>query len=152
VAFRASAAECRPSAQPGKLWMKRVIALSLGLSAMLAAAAAAAADTLLLDARIHTMDERRPEAEAMAWDARGRLLAVGSAAELAERFPQARQLRMGGRTVKPGLIDAHGHLMNLGHALLRANLAGAASKAEILRRLDAHAQDLPAGAWLLGRG
>jgi predicted amidohydrolase YtcJ len=59
---------------------------------------------------------------------------------------------MGGQTVVPGLIDAHGHLMNLGHALLRANLVGAASKADIIERLQAHAADLPAGEWLLGRG
>lgn len=108
--------------------------------------------TLLLDARIHTLDERAPSAEAMAWDDEGRVLAVGAGEELRKRFPGAHEISLGGRTVVPGLIDAHGHLMNLGHALLRANLVGAGSKAEIVQRLQKHAADLPAGAWLLGRG
>jgi predicted amidohydrolase YtcJ len=123
--------------------------LCLGLSL---AGSVLAQPTLLVDARIHTLDAEHPIAEAMAWDSSGRLIAVGSELELRERFADARMLSMGGQSVVPGLIDAHGHLLNLGHALLRANLAGASSKAEIIRRLQAHAQDLPAGAWLLGRG
>jgi predicted amidohydrolase YtcJ len=108
--------------------------------------------TLLGAARIHTGSETVPIAEAMVWDADGRIVAVGVESELVRQFPRARRMDMGGQTVVPGLIDAHGHLMNLGHALLRANLVGAASKADIIERLQAHAADLPAGEWLLGRG
>jgi predicted amidohydrolase YtcJ len=121
--------------------------LGLGLSGPLSAQS-----TLLVDARIRTLDQETPLAEAMVWDAGGQLIAVGSESELRRRFADARVLSLGGRSVVPGLIDAHGHLLNLGHALLRANLAGATSKAEIVQRLQAHARDLPAGAWLLGRG
>lgn len=127
----------------------RIALLSLSL---FAASGVATAETLLTEARIHTMDSDRPTAEAMVWSDEGRILAVGDADELASRYPDARRLRLGGATVVPGLIDAHGHLMNLGHALLRANLAGAASKSEIVERLKVHARDLPEGAWLLGRG
>lgn len=124
-----------------------LLCTGLGLSVPLAAQ-----PTLLMDARIHTLDAESPLAEAMVWDTGGQLLAVGSEDELRLRFPEAQRLSLGGRDVVPGLIDAHGHLMNLGHALLRANLVGATSKAEIVQRLQKHAQDLPAGAWLLGRG
>jgi predicted amidohydrolase YtcJ len=122
------------------------------LLGLIAAGSAGAAPTLLVDARIHTLDPAAPQAEAMAWDEDGRLLALGTKAGLRERFRDAREVSLGGQTVIPGLIDAHGHLMNLGHALLRANLMGATSKAEIVERLRQHAQDLPPGAWLLGRG
>lgn len=122
------------------------------LLGLIAASGTCAAPTLLVDARIHTLDPAAPHAEAMAWDEDGRLLALGTQAELRERFRGAREVSLGGQTVIPGLIDAHGHLMNLGHALLRANLMGASSKAEIVERLRQHAQDLPTGAWLLGRG
>jgi predicted amidohydrolase YtcJ len=122
------------------------------LLGLIAAGSAYAAPTLLVDARIHTLDPAAPHAEAMAWDEDGRLLALGTKAELRERFRGAREVSLGGQTVIPGLIDAHGHLMNLGHALLRANLMGASSKAEIVERLRQHARDLPPGAWLLGRG
>lgn len=122
------------------------------LLGLIAAGSAYAAPTLLVDARIHTLDPAAPQAEAMAWGEDGRLLALGTKVELRERFRGAREVSLGGQTVIPGLIDAHGHLMNLGHALLRANLMGASSKGEIVERLRQHAQDLPPGAWLLGRG
>lgn len=107
---------------------------------------------LLTAARIHTSDPARPVARAMAWDASGRILAVGEAAELAARYPRARRIDVGDATVIPGLIDAHGHVMNLGYALLRADLVGASDKADVLARLREFEKTLPEGAWLLGRG
>src|SRR5690606_1946100 len=110
----------------------------------------AAGERLLVNARIHTLDAGQPLATAMAWDTEGRLLAVGDAA--LERYPQAPRIDARGRTVVPGLIDAHGHLMGLGLALLRADLVDANSKLEVMERLRAFARELPDGAWLLGRG
>jgi predicted amidohydrolase YtcJ len=123
-------------------------------SSLLFAGQAAAADgvTLLTAARIHTGDAAQPIAQAMAWDARGRLLAVGDAKILAKDYPGATRVDAGAATVVPGLIDAHAHLMNLGFALLRADLVGATSKAEVIARLQAFEKTLPPDAWLLGRG
>ena len=113
---------------------------------------ATAASGLLHNARIHTLDPEQPQAEALAWDASGRILALGEIDALRKRWPDATLVDAQGRTVVPGLIDAHGHLMGLGYALLRADLVGAASKAEVVERLQRFASDLPDGAWLLGRG
>ena len=107
---------------------------------------------LLTAARIHTSDPSRPVAEAMAWDGEGRILAVGSAEDLQASWPQAEVLDLEGATVVPGLIDSHGHLMSLGFSLMHADLAGATSKEEVVERLQAYAQDLPEGTWVLGRG
>lgn len=112
----------------------------------------AAADTLLLNARIHTLDTAVPEAQALVWDEAGRILAVGEGAALQQQFPAAQRLDAGGRSVLPGLIDAHGHVLGLGLSLLNADLRGTTSKADVLARLRAHAQQLPPDAWLLGRG
>jgi predicted amidohydrolase YtcJ len=106
---------------------------------------------LLHNARIHTVNPARPSAEAMAF-AEGRILAVGSEAELSAAYPEARRLDAGGATVVPGLIDAHGHLLGLGHSLLRADLVGTRSVGEAVERLRAFEATLPEGAWLLGRG
>ena len=55
------------------------------VAALLALASApAGADTLLFNARIHTMDAQHPEAGAMVWDEGGKLLAVGDALTLAD--------------------------------------------------------------------
>lgn len=108
--------------------------------------------TLLVAKRIHTGDPDQPVVQAIAWDATGRVLAAGSAKELEGRFPGARRHDAGDATVVPGLVDAHAHLMNLGFALLRADLVDAASKDEVIARLRAFEATLPDGAWLLGRG
>jgi predicted amidohydrolase YtcJ len=119
---------------------------------MLCSMQAGAASSILHNVSVHTMDPTQPRADAMAWDQDGRLLAVGSAVELLERYPEAGRIDGNGRSVIPGLIDAHAHLLNLGFALLNADLSGATSKQEVLDRLTAFAVELPPGAWLLGRG
>lgn len=132
--------------------MSSRLGVSLALILCCCTLPAAAEVTLLTAARIHTADPARPQAQAMAWDEAGRILALGEAAELRDRYPQAQRIEAGDGVVLPGLIDAHAHLMGLGYALMRADLSGTDSKAEILDRLRAFAAELPEGAWLLGRG
>ncbi|OHE83647.1 MAG: amidohydrolase [Lysobacterales bacterium RIFOXYA1_FULL_69_10] len=108
--------------------------------------------TVLTAGRIHTMDPARPTARAMAFDAEGRILALDDGADLHRRYPEAARLDVPDSTVVPGLIDAHGHIGNLGLSLMRARLDGTRSRAEVVERLRAHARDLPDGDWLLGRG
>jgi predicted amidohydrolase YtcJ len=110
------------------------------------------AGLILTDARIHTMDELCPYAEAMAVRD-DRIVAVGSAAEvLATAIPGSRVLDLGGRTVLPGLIDAHVHLLDFALQLERVDLAGVNSLAEAVRRVGDAAAKLPAGDWIQGGG
>jgi predicted amidohydrolase YtcJ len=132
--------------------MRPLPALSLLSSLLLLACTGVDASQLLRNVTVHTMDPAQPRAEAMVWDDDGRILAVGTADELAARFADAASIDGGGQVVLPGLIDAHAHLLGLGSALLNADLAGARSKQEVLQRLTAFAAELPADAWLIGRG
>lgn len=125
----------------------------LGLLLSVFAGLACAADvTLVTAARIHTMDARQPTAEALAYDDSGRILAVGTRAELQRRYPNAKHLDVGTATVVPGLIDAHAHVSGLGMTRLTADLVGARDKADVIARLRAFERELPQGAWLIGRG
>lgn len=108
--------------------------------------------TLFIQATIHTLDQAQPQVDAMAINREGRIVALATSAELKAAYPDAQVHDLQGATVVPGLIDAHGHLLNLGMGRMRVDLAGADSKAEILRRLREHAAALPEGAWLMGRG
>ncbi|HET6552243.1 MAG TPA: amidohydrolase [Dyella sp.] len=110
------------------------------------------ATSLLINARIHTLDPALPEATALAWKDDGRLLAVGDSADLEKRYPDATKVDAKGATVIPGLIDAHGHMLGLGMTHIQVDLVGASSKAEVLDRLRAGAAKLPKDAWLVGRG
>ncbi|MDT8409895.1 MAG: amidohydrolase [Wenzhouxiangellaceae bacterium] len=132
--------------------MKPVIALFAALFASLACQAATPAG-MIVNGKIHTMaDGAGASVEAMAWDSRGRIVALGDSQELRQAWPEVEATDLGGKLVIPGLIDAHGHIMNLGFSMLNADLAGADSIGEVVRRLKAHAADLPEGAWLRGRG
>ncbi|MFL6757354.1 MAG: amidohydrolase [Sphingomicrobium sp.] len=57
-----------------------------------------------------------------------------------------------GRTLLPGLIDAHGHIMGLGFSALQLDLTGTKSLSEVQERLQAYAKANPDARWILGRG
>ena len=65
----------------------------------------------------------------------------------------------GGRTLLPGLIDAHGHVVTspggdigLGLMLLQLDLNGSTSVADLQERLRAFSTANPGSGWILGRG
>ncbi len=119
---------------------------------LIAVSQAGAAGTLFHNADIHTLDPQSPSATAIHVDADGRILAIGDLETLRAAATDAERVDLGGAVVLPGLIDAHGHLLNLGLALMTANLVGADSKQEVVERLRRFEAGLPDQAWLIGRG
>jgi hypothetical protein len=124
------------------------------LSVLLLLSATASADEAIMlhHARIISVDALTPEADAMVFEPGGKILAVGREAALRRRYPDIHGLDAGGHTVVPGLIDAHGHVLGLGTSLLQADLVGTRSVAEVIARVQAFERELPADAWLIGRG
>ncbi|HEX8841542.1 MAG TPA: amidohydrolase family protein [Sphingomicrobium sp.] len=57
-----------------------------------------------------------------------------------------------GKTLLPGLIDAHGHVTDLGFAALHLNLTGTSSLAELQQRLRDYAAAHAKDQWLIGFG
>jgi predicted amidohydrolase YtcJ len=57
-----------------------------------------------------------------------------------------------GRTLIPGLIDAHGHVMSLGLSLLTLDLSETRSLAEAQAKIAAYVQANPGRKWILGTG
>ncbi|MEZ5521969.1 MAG: amidohydrolase [Dokdonella sp.] len=82
----------------------------------------------------------------------GKVVATGSHAELAKRAGKAPVIDAKGRTLLPGLIDAHGHVMGLGAMTLQADLTGTTSLDDALARVKAFAAGHADAAWVLGRG
>ena len=109
-------------------------------------------DLVVIAQRIYTADTARPVAQAFA--VRGdRIVFVGSRKDaLSLRGPGTRVLKLGDRTVLPGLADAHAHLLNLGRFLRNVDLIGADSYEEVIDRVVARAKQMPPGTWILGRG
>lgn len=82
----------------------------------------------------------------------GKVTAIGSHAEISGRAKQAKIIDGKNRTLLPGLIDAHGHVMNLGANILQANLVGTASLDAALVKVKNYAVANPANPWIIGRG
>lgn len=109
-------------------------------------------DHILINATVHTMDEARPRAEAVAITG-GRISAVGSSKDLlAQKGASTRVLDLGGATVVPGLKESHGHFVGIGQARMSLNLVGTKSWDEVVAKVAAAVKDRPKGSWVVGRG
>jgi predicted amidohydrolase YtcJ len=122
--------------------------------AALGAAGAAQATTVIDNANGYTLNAKGEllHFASLAFDDQGRILAVGSAAEVAAKSPQARHVDMQGRTVLPGLIDAHGHVFGLGAQLTQLDLSNTATLPEALKATGDYARANGQQAWVIGRG
>jgi hypothetical protein len=110
------------------------------------------ADLVLDGGIVVTLDDARPRATALAVR-KGRIVAVGGASDVKPFLgKRTRKIHLAGRTVVPGLTDAHVHVEGLGTALERLDLVGATSLAGALARVAKAAKKAPAGEWLQGRG
>jgi len=107
---------------------------------------------LIHNAKIYTMDRGFSTADAMLFDSSGRIHNVGGEQDMLEAFPEAMRIDLRGKTIIPGLIDAHAHLIGLAVSLSQAQLRDTSSKEEIIQRLREQETHLSAEDWLLGRG
>lgn len=118
----------------------------------LAQGGGANADLILTNGRIYTSDDTRPVVEAVAVGG-GKVLFAGNATgAMALKGPATRVVDLGGRTMIPGMVDAHGHVAGLGDALHIVDLTGTTSYDEVVARVAERAKRTPKGQWVLGRG
>jgi predicted amidohydrolase YtcJ len=82
----------------------------------------------------------------------GRVVATGTKAELDARAGSAQRVDGGGHALLPGLIDAHGHVMELGYATTQIDLVGTPTLDAALGKVKQFAAAHRDGAWLRGRG
>lgn len=110
------------------------------------------ADLVVFNGRIYTADGARPVVQAMAVRG-GRVVFVGNEAGARALIGSAtRTLDLGGRTVIPGMTDAHAHVAGLGAALRNVDLTGTSSYAQVIARVVERARTTPKGEWVIGRG
>ena len=111
-----------------------------------------AAPTLIIhNARIYTASDARPQATALAIRD-GRFVAVGQDDEIVTlKGAATRLVDLDGRTVVPGLADAHGHFVNLGASLQNLDFRGVKSYDEIVEMVRRRAATARPGEWILGR-
>ncbi|MBI1801077.1 MAG: amidohydrolase, partial [Chloroflexi bacterium] len=109
-------------------------------------------DTVLYNGNVHTMDPKRPRAQAVVIR-HGRIVTTGMDKDLRDLIrPGVQAINLEGRTVIPGLCDAHLHFASASLGMQRVDHNDLPSLAEALRRVAARAAKTPKGQWILGRG
>lgn len=107
---------------------------------------------LYLNGSIYTMDAAQPRAQAIAIETgSGRIVAVGSDDEVrraGDRHAQVIDLR--GKTVLPGFIDAHIHLLAEAYRSHHINASHCASEDEVAELARQRAAQTPPGQWIVG--
>ena len=81
----------------------------------------------------------------------GKVAATGGP-ELLAQYPAAQRIDAQGRSLLPGLSDAHAHMYGLGFLNISLNLAGTPSVDAAVSRIAEYAVDNPHSDWILGRG
>lgn len=129
--------------------LSRLVALLL-LVLPVAAQSTPSADLIIAHAKVWTVDQSRPEAQAVAIVG-DRIVAVGSNSDVdAWRGPHTRVLDAGGKLLLPGFNDAHVHFIDGGASLDRVQLNDATTPQEFARRIGEQAGKLGKGEWELG--
>ena len=111
-------------------------------------------DLLVTNANVLTMDGRGTPASAVAIGG-GTIVAVGSDRDvLALRRPGSRIIDAGGRTVLPGFIEPHNHMVGYATALMGVDARTPPNEtiADVVGRLRQAATTMPRDRWILGRG
>ncbi|MRV73365.1 amidohydrolase family protein [Duganella sp. FT92W] len=128
----------------------RLTPLALAMAVTLPAHAA----TLIDNANGYTLNStgQLVRFTSLAYDDAGRILAVGSARAVAKSAPNAKRIDMQGKTVLPGLIDAHGHVFGLGEISTAVLLYGTPSLDAALTAVADFSKAHPQRAWVLGNG
>jgi predicted amidohydrolase YtcJ len=129
----------------------RVIALAMAVVAAPAVTHAQVPDTVFVNGKIITVDDRFSIAQALAIRG-GRIAKVGTSAEIdALKGPATRVIDLNGRTVIPGLIDNHAHWVRAAeHDELRFD--GVTSRQRAIEMLAQRVRTTPAGEWIVVLG
>jgi predicted amidohydrolase YtcJ len=133
----------------------RLTTMMLALVAALPVLSTAHAATVIDNANGYTLNAsgKLVKFAALAYDDEGKIIAVGSARAVAAKAPAgATRIDMQGKTVLPGLIDAHGHVFGLGAIATGVELYSATSLPGALKFVADFSKANPQRAWVIGHG
>ena len=82
----------------------------------------------------------------------GMIVDVGNKEELEDRYATVKLHYLEGKTMIPGLVDSHMHLIGHGERLLRLDLSNCTSYSEVLTLVRKRVEEAPKGSWIIGEG
>lgn len=100
---------------------------------------------------IYTMAKENEMVEA-AYVEHGKIVDIGSKEELRTRYKIQEEFDLEGKTMLPGLVDSHMHLIGHGERLLRLDLSSCTSYEEVLHLVNERVKSTALGEWIIGEG
>jgi predicted amidohydrolase YtcJ len=130
----------------------RIVRDLLACGILVAAMPSLASPTIVENVRGYTLTATGlTQFSALAFE-HGKVLETGDAAILHTHYMAAQHINGHGATLLPGLIDAHGHILDMGTAMTAIDLVGTRSLGEAQGQVSAYARAHPDRKWLTGRG
>lgn len=110
------------------------------------------ADKVFTNGIIYTVDEANPKVQAVAVKD-GLILAVGTSEEIQAYVGESTEvIDLQGKTMTPGLIESHAHLMGIGYNKLEIDLMYVKTYDELIEKVAEAAAKAKPGDWITGRG
>lgn len=107
-------------------------------------------DLIVHNAKIYTVDSAFSIQQALAVKD-GKIEALGNDAEILEQYVATKVVNAEGKSMFPGLIDAHCHFTGYATDMWKCDLTGTTSFEDVLERVKAYAKTAPM-QWIYGRG
>jgi predicted amidohydrolase YtcJ len=122
------------------------VGLRTGVSAVQQSGAPAAEELALVNGKIHTLDGKNTIVQSISMS-NGRFVNVGGATP--KRGPGIRVIDLKGRTVVPGIIDNHNHIVLMGNRPgYHTPLENALSMRDVQEIISARAKAIPQDSWI----
>ena len=131
--------------------MKKIAILSLFATLFSCTTPKEKADLIITNASVYTVNDAFAKAESFAI-VDDKFIAIGTTEEIMSKYEASEVIDATGKTILPGLIDAHCHFFGLGQNLQVVDLVGTLSYDEVLERVSAFAKANPTTTFLRGRG
>lgn len=110
------------------------------------------ADMVIFNAKIYTNKKDEPKAEAIAVKD-GVITYLGNNVNANNWVDDSTTvLDIKGKTLIPGFIEGHGHLMQLGYLLQNIDLSSSKNYKEVIDLIKTSAAEKQAGEWIIGKG
>lgn len=110
------------------------------------------ADAIFINGTVYTVDDQNPQVEAVAVKD-GKIMALGSSAEISKlKGSDTKVTDLQGKTMTPGFIESHGHLMGIGYNKLELDLMYVKTYDELVEKVAEAVEKAEPGDWITGRG
>lgn len=107
-------------------------------------------DLIINNAKIYTVNDNFDVVQACAIN-NGKFISIGSTKEINKNYKSATKINLDGKTIIPGLIDAHCHFFGLGLSMQNLDLTGTKSFDEVIDRIKTF-QEERNSKFIFGRG